>query len=337
MSTPLPDIASAEDFPAAAGLVLRYLRDNVPLASWSVTRVDGDEQTFLFLDEDGGYDLRPGFVATWEAGFCVRMVQDGAPNVAPDAGTVPGYVGAPILDAFPIRTYAGAPVYEPDGRLFGTICGLDPDDHKGDEVLARSGPVLQLLGQLLSMSLAADRLRARAERALQAATLVAETDPLTGLHNRRAWERLLQEEASVFARFHDPTAVVVLDLDLLKEVNDNRGHHAGDEYIRGAATALRLAAREADSVARLGGDEFGVLLRRCSQEEAGAVVERIYERLEAEGVAGSVGWAPISVIEGVESAMKEADSAMYRAKHRRREAAEAARAARARTSGTAAG
>lgn len=127
---------------------------------------------------------------------------------------------------------------------------------------------------------------------------MAETDVLTGLYNRRAWEGLLAEEERTFARFGDPTVLAVLDLDRLKEINDSLGHAAGDDYIQRSAAVLACSVRTEDVVARLGGDEFGILMRGCDEQAARSRVEDLYEALAVARVAGSIGWAPITVLRG---------------------------------------
>ena len=168
------------------------------------------------------------------------------------------------------------------------------------------------------MVLAANRTRDTVDRQLAVARLDAETDTLTDLMNRRGWERVVAEESTRFRRFGDPTVVAMIDLDSLKVINDEQGHEAGDDYIRVAGQALRSAVRGDDVVARLGSDEFGVLMRSCTQVQAADRIARLYGRLEEHGVAGSVGWAPISVLRGFPAALAEADEAMYAAKRARR-------------------
>ena len=129
---------------------------------------------------------------------------------------------------------------------------------------------------------------------------------------------MLRGQEERFRRLADPTVLAMLDLDMLKSVNDTQGHAAGDEYIRQAASALRGAVRAGDAVARLGGDEFGILMTGCDEADADARVDDIYRALERAGVAGSVGWAPITVVRGLPAALAEADEAMYAAKRRRR-------------------
>lgn len=314
----LPALSPALDFDEAAQLVLGYLRDTVPLALWVVSRVENGSQTFLHLPEDNGYDAPRGGGHPWEESFCIHMAAGTAPAVAPDAQAVPLYAAAGVNAAVPIGAYAGTPLYEPDGALFGTLCGIDPQVRTDDPAFVAAGPLLQLLGQLLNMVLAANRARDQAAACVELARLDAETDALTGLLNRRGWERALALESARFARFGDPTVAVMIDLDMLKVINDEQGHDAGDAYIRAAGQALLSAVRRGDVVARLGGDEFGLLMNGCTQDVAEARVARLYGHLEAAGVAGSVGWAPISVLRGFPAALAEADEAMYGAKRARR-------------------
>lgn len=316
----LPVLSPQMAFDEAARLVLGYLAEHVPLAFWSVTRVENGRQTYLFLDEHNGYGLPQGGSHPWEDSFCIHMAAGTAPAHAPDAQSVPTYAAAAVNQGVAIGAYAGAAIHEPDGSLFGAICGLDPQVRTDDPAFTAAAPLLQLLGQLLTMVLAANRQRDEADRAASTARSEADLDVLTGLVNRRGWERLVQEESARFARTGDPTVVAMIDLDRLKAVNDEQGHEAGDDYIRAAGAALRDAVRAYELVARLGGDEFGVLMTRCTEAQAEARIERLYASLERAGVAGSVGWAPISVLRGFPAALVEADEAMYAAKRARRAA-----------------
>lgn len=314
----LPAMSADIGFDAAAQLVLDYLNTNIPLALWSVTRVENGRQTFLYIDEDNGYHKPRGDSHPWEGSFCIHMAAGRAPAIAPDAQAVPAYAAAGVNATATIGTYAGAVITEPTGELFGAICGLDPSTHLDDAALNAAGPTLVLLGQLLTMVLATDRARDRAAMDLLEAQLTAETDALTGLHNRRAWERIIADEEERFHRYADPTVAAMVDLDQLKAVNDTQGHAAGDRYIQAAARALRESVKADDVVARLGGDEFAILMRQCTEQQAAIAVNRIYDHLQGSGVAGSLGWAPITVVKGFPAALAEADAAMYAAKQARR-------------------
>lgn len=314
----IPNASADVSFDKVARLVIAYLRANIPLALWSVTRVENGQQTFLYLDEDNGYGKPRGDSHPWEASFCIRMAAGEGPTVAPDAQAIQAYADAAVNDTAQIGAYAGAVISEPGGELFGAICGLNPTSLLDDKALAQAAPLLQFMGQMLTIVLASDRDRANVAWGMLEATLASETDALTGLYNRRAWERVIAEEEGRFSRFADPTVLVMLDLDHLKTVNDTEGHAAGDRYIQAAASVLHQAVRSTDVVARVGGDEFGVLMRHCTADAAMTVVAHINAGLDAAGVSSSVGWAPITVLQGFPAALADADAAMYAMKAARR-------------------
>ena len=182
----------------------------------------------------------------------------------------------------------------------------------------KTEPLLNLLGSLLNMVLGAERARDDAAAAAADARSDAETDLLTGLLNRRGWERAVAAAEDRFARLADPTIVVMVDLDQLKDINDSEGHAAGDRYIVAAGQALRTATRPTDVLARLGGDEFGLIMSGCPETAGAAKVAQLYAALEQSAVAGSCGWAPIGIVRGFPAALVEADEAMYAAKKARR-------------------
>jgi diguanylate cyclase (GGDEF)-like protein/PAS domain S-box-containing protein len=103
----------------------------------------------------------------------------------------------------------------------------------------------------------------------------ANHDPLTGLHNRRAFLSQLQRAIVKAREFGNSNALLYLDLDQFKAVNDSAGHLAGDELLRQLAVLLRRQLRERDTIARLGGDEFAVLLESCTPAHAAGVAEKI--------------------------------------------------------------
>ena len=121
-------------------------------------------------------------------------------------------------------------------------------------------------------------------------------DPLTGAGNRRMLTERLDYELTRHTRTGRQLALIVLDLNDFKRVNDTLGHLAGDEVLRAAATALRAAVRRQDTVARQGGDEFCILAPEAGRHEATLIVRNIREALgdvDAGGrsLAGAVGYA----------------------------------------------
>jgi diguanylate cyclase len=152
--------------------------------------------------------------------------------------------------------------------------------------------------------------RKRRERRL---TELASRDTLTGAWNRRR----LEEELHWLVRSERSGALLVLDLDGFKQVNDRLGHDAGDELLRRVAHALSGCVRRADLVTRLGGDEFAVLLAGATAEEAERVAEKVRVAVAAVwpiGIRGgvSIGIAPAGV--GAQDAMGRADRSMSAAK-----------------------
>jgi len=106
-------------------------------------------------------------------------------------------------------------------------------------------------------------------------TTEAVTDALTGLGNRRAFEEDLARELSRLARHARPLSLVVIDIDGLKEINDTRGHGAGDDALRSLGCVLRRALRRQDTAYRLGGDEFSLLLPDAAGLSAGDLAGRL--------------------------------------------------------------
>lgn len=313
---PVPVVHAAMAFDEASALVVDYLKSVLPMGFWAVTRYDGENQLYLEVRDDA-YGRVAGDSHRWEDSFCVNMVSGATPSIAPDAMAVTEYASAGVAGQIEIGSYIGIPIVRADGEVFGTLCGLDPETRT--EELTTHGPLLSLLAGLLSSILEADLQRTGLERRLERAHEDAETDALTGLLNRRGWDRHLAREESRHARFGDPAAVAVIDLDDLKAVNDAEGHEAGDRHLRAAADAIMSAIRPTDVVARIGGDEFGVLLTNVGPADAMEAIERILAAFDEAGVAASVGHAPYTVIAGFPGAFEVADARMYEQKRHRRD------------------
>ena len=147
-------------------------------------------------------------------------------------------------------------------------------------------------------------------------------DFLTGLYNRRWFERELAREVERAARYGTPGAVLLIDLDHFKDINDSLGHRAGDDLLKGVAGLLKRRARQADVLARLGGDEFALLLPQTSLDDAEIVADEIVKTLSRRMAVGahqsmvvtaSVG---VAISEGLTDTelLAYADLAMYEAK-----------------------
>jgi diguanylate cyclase (GGDEF)-like protein len=152
-------------------------------------------------------------------------------------------------------------------------------------------------------------------------TRLSETDPLTGLYNGRGLLARVDAELARCRRYHHPVALLLVDLDGLKQINDRHGHDAGDAALVRLADVIRSELRETDLAARWGGDEFAILAPDTSQAAALALAERIRVRVPGQGgrwpVTASIGVAaaePEGLIVDSAMLMQLADSAMYQAK-----------------------
>jgi diguanylate cyclase (GGDEF)-like protein len=311
-------LAPPKAFDTACRMVVDYLAQVVPLDAWVVTRVADGQQTML-VTADSGYGLVPGLSTPWTSSMCQYMVAGAAPRIVPDTREVPDLAriaSDAAAQGMSVGTYVGTPIVTRDGTLFGTVVGMNREPV--DPGLVREEPLLDLLSSLLSSVLEADTAAVDSARALERAVSDAETDPLTGLLNRRGWERWLEREDDRFRRFGDPASVVTLDLDGLKTVNDTEGHDAGDRHLRHCAAVLRSTIRSTDPLARLGGDEFA-LVAQVGLEDTENLVHRLREALDEAGVPCSIGAAPFTVSGGFPGACAEADAAMYEDKRARRD------------------
>ena len=153
---------------------------------------------------------------------------------------------------------------------------------------------------------------------------LVDEDPLTGLLNRRGLMRAAEREIARARRHRHPLALVLLDLDHFKEINDRFGHAVGDEALREFARRLKRAARASDLLARYGGEEFAILLPETDLAQAERAAERLLAEVRAEPFATSAGELVITASAGVavfphhgkdwNALFRAADQALYLAK-----------------------
>ncbi len=311
----LLEISPFENFDAAARAILKSLYERLGFDLWMVTRTEGDDWIVLQA-EDHGYGVKEGAVFHWADSFCSRMVLGQGPCIAPRSREIEAYASAPIGRRVDIGAYIGIPLSREDGSLFGTLCAIHPTPR--EEAILAELPSLELLGRLLCSLLAAELRADEQARRAERIQLEALTESLTGLYNRRGWERLLNAEENRCRRYGHPACVISIDLDGLKRVNDTEGHAKGDELIRRGALAIRSAVREQDIVARLGGDEFVVLGVECDATGAGALLDRVREALSSARVDASAGLASREPGSNLAGAVELADRNMSACKRERR-------------------
>ncbi|HXG42878.1 MAG TPA: EAL domain-containing protein [Dehalococcoidia bacterium] len=194
-----------------------------------------------------------------------------------------------------------------DGRVIPIEVHINP--------VRQGGRVVGLIGVSRDIS--------ERRRFQQQLAQMARTDPLTGVLNRRAFMEEVEREIVHARREGKPCALLFIDLDGFKEVNDQLGHRAGDQLLRTVVERVRQSVHQPDVVGRLGGDEFGVLLPETDGRGAAAVASRILDTLEcpvllfgqAVPAVASIGVALFpDHANDAEELLARADVAMYKAK-----------------------
>ena len=203
------------------------------------------------------------------------------------------------------------PLHDREGRLVGVIWTDEPEDR-----LLPSTERLQALRMFANQAATA----VAAVAAFEEMQFLAENDPLTGVGNRRAFTRRLAEEVHRAARYGQRFALVVLDIDGFKALNDFYGHFEGDMALEAIGAVLRATMRRSDCAFRLGGDEFALILESAGVQEATGVVDRIGAGIAGvQAGAGHLLRASFGVALGdgtpdPEALLQAADAAMYEAK-----------------------
>jgi diguanylate cyclase len=200
------------------------------------------------------------------------------------------------------------------------LFGIEPQVLQSG-IVARLAAVPLLICYPIMVGLTAYHLAKRVRQQNIELAALSSTDGLTRLPNHTAWLEAVEREFARAKREAQPAAVLMIDLDHFKAVNDRHGHPAGDEVLRGVAEVLREALRQHDVPGRYGGEEFGVLLPRSDAASAEAIAERIRKKIEWASFAGelkvtaSVGCASIEPSDlFAASWVARADRALYAAK-----------------------
>jgi diguanylate cyclase (GGDEF)-like protein len=334
-------------FVAAADLTVRHLHEVLGLDLWMVTCIDvlprpeplepllaevvpgtddavphADKQVVVAAAGPLAARIPTGTGFSWATSFCRLMVSGKAPYAAPDVSQVPAY--AELQEAVSaygfgrVRAYAGMPLRWSDDEVFGTVCGYGLETATSLDGAAVTE--LRYAAEMLSTVLATHERGYWRTKEVEAVRALAETDPLTGLANRRGWRGALIREQERLARYGHPASVLVIDLDNLKTINDTEGHACGDAVLVALADVLREVCRPADVLARTGGDEFAVLAVEAGVASGKALATRIRLGLHRAGVHASVGVSSRRTGEDLMVTADRADAVMNVAKRRRRHA-----------------
>ena len=212
------------------------------------------------------------------AGYHVNTATDGEEALAVVASFQPDLiitdVMMPRMNGYELAEKIRS---NPRTRFIPVIMQTAAGRNSGDSLRASEVGALGYITDPTDMDLLLARTRTLLEfkAYLDVCEEAAFTDHLTGLANRRRFERQLDREVSRTLRYAHPFSLVMLDIDNFKYVNDSFGHNAGDEAIRGLARVLQEGTRGIDLAARIGGEEFAILLVETGQSGAMEVAERL--------------------------------------------------------------
>lgn len=273
----------------------------VPMAG--VSLVDRDRQWFKAWTGPLEQDMRR------DVTFCHETIAQRGPLAVWDATVDPRFANSPLVTGAPhIRAYLAVPLTTSDGYNVGTLCALDTETRPFD---SRQADILRKLGDI-----AMEQIELRQ---------ITRQDALTGALTRRGFFAEVEKEFLRATRYDRPSALVLIDIDHFRDINDRHGHPAGDALLVSIAGACMATMRKSDLFGRIGGEEFGLLLPETGAHEAAEAAERIRRLIESTVVetAGaevratvSLGVAPNpATAVGAAAWLDEADIALDEAKN----------------------
>ena len=300
-----------EDFGSATEVALGLLREKVGISFWMTTRIAGEELVVLNT-VGGGMELKSGDVTPWADSLCWRMVMGSGPRVAPKVAEIPAYSSAPFAETYNVQAYVGAPLTLGDGKVYGTLAGLDPQAK--DDTLKQHLWLVEMVAGLLSAILKHEQEIGQATGEVKGVEGEVLVDKLTQTFNRRAWDRVLVAEEARCARHNHSACVICVDIDGLRSINDGESREAGDKVLLKTAHIMRRACRGYDIVARTGEDEFAILAVECGLKGAKGIYDRINAGLAKEGIKATLGIALRNVTTGLPRTFEEATNTLLNAK-----------------------
>jgi diguanylate cyclase (GGDEF)-like protein len=292
------DESGREPFQRIVELVQQII--GVPMAA--VSLIDADT---VWLRASRGLNLEQ---LPRSGAFCNETIGQSEPFTVADATADGRFSANPIVTGEPrIRSYLGAALTTPDGYNIGALCALDTAPHQFDE---RQAGIMTRLAEIVVEQLELQQ--------------IAKQDSMTGALTRRGFFAEVEREFLRATRYDRPSALVVIDVDHFRTINDRYGHPAGDAVLISIANACMATMRKSDIFGRIGGEEFGLLLPETDAADACDAAERIRRAIEATiiEVGGasvratvSLGIAPMpAASEGTATWFAEADIALYEAK-----------------------
>jgi diguanylate cyclase (GGDEF)-like protein len=233
--------------------------------------------------------------------FCKKVVHDRKTLYVNHAQTDRYWDTNPEVVNDGFSSYLGLPLFWPSGEPFGTICVMDyqPTEYQSEyvDLMAELKDLIEADLEMLTQ--------------FQDISSLAMTDELTGLYNRRGFNTVATHFRVLARRSGTRVGLLYLDLDGLKDINDQYGHSAGDAALMALAESIRESIRESDIPARMSGDEFVVLVAAKTQDDMDSLVLRIRDSMQKKQLSVSAGGVLISNEHSLEHWLSEADKKMY--------------------------
>ncbi|RUR30413.1 sensor domain-containing diguanylate cyclase [Vreelandella andesensis] len=289
--------------------------------------IDRDRQWFKAIK---GLPIRE---TPLDVSICAHAILQSGLFIIPDTTLDERFSSNPLVIGDPhLRFYAGALLENESGYPLGTLCVLDyqPRELTDKQRFALQALANQVMAhmELMLSHRYQKQLILELEATREEMARLAATDMLTGLLNRRAFEQRLHEALALVKRGAPTAALVMVDLDHFKRINDAFGHPVGDDVLKRFTTLCLAVFRETDVIARWGGEEFMLLMPNTSVEKAQQAAKRLLNKLANTSMAAepttpiyvtvSIGICPLNANSQLEERLRTVDGLLYQAKRQGR-------------------
>jgi len=302
------------DMDATLYAILEVAQDLIPRGQCAILLTDDEGRSLRVRAANGYAEGVQDLAIPLGQGVTGRCASQGHTIVVDELEREPGYIPG-VAGA---RSEIAVPLIA-EGRVLGV---LNAESTKAGAFGEEQVRTLSVAAQQAAIVLRSAELQEETRQ-------LAITDPLTGLHNRRHFVERLEKHLYRAERYGERLALLLLDSDYLKIVNDRYGHHAGDRVLQRIARVLEETVRDSDEVARIGGDEFSALLLQADDELAARIALRLKRKVREVALSSEDGSAiEISCSVGValfpedavdaKALLRAADLALYNAKGRGR-------------------
>lgn len=287
---------------------LMALTYRFPVAQWIVFRVENNRLQILHIAGKSpinavgeAFDIQDTVIDS--------ICQQELPLFCADTFNTLDLEKYPQLRALDIQAYASAPLLKNNGDLIGFLFGHSTTPNP--EFTAENNQVIAISARMMATFLQTELRTVRETRRLERAETEAMQDELTGIYNRRGWERFLSSEDIRGRRYGATMGIIMADANNLKVVNDQYGHAAGDQMLQDIATILKDTVRTQDIVARIGGDEFAILCLDTTEDALMLLSDRILHAVTQVGHSVSIGASVHEATHSIMQTLQKADELMY--------------------------